>query len=381
MRILIIGGGMAGWTLAGLLRARGRNVTLVERVEQYGSAGFGIGLYPFSANTLRETGVYERYSYSALRLAGYVMRDSRDALLQQMSFSDVLGRIHGFMGVMRRSELLDILREGGAGSEVRMGTTVVELHQHADHVDVRFSDGNRAEFDVVLACDGMHSATRSMVTGDPRAGLSDWGFTAFTWWCPRIQDVGDDVVEYWGSAGLFAMYPLRDQLSAIAAMPTPENLGQMDQGAMVAAIREHFDAYPEAVRAALAHTGDGYVYPWPMVDHKADRWIHGRVALVGDAAIGFLPTAGVGASNAIKSAAVLADELGRADAATVPLALDLWQQRVRARVEANQAGSRALARAMFVKGHTLARVRDLALRHYPVEKVAKDVLRNNIEAW
>lgn len=58
MRILIIGGGMAGWTLAGLLRARGLRVTLIERVERYSHAGFGIGLYPFSANTLRETGVY-----------------------------------------------------------------------------------------------------------------------------------------------------------------------------------------------------------------------------------------------------------------------------------------------------------------------------------
>jgi len=132
---------------------------------------------------------------------------------------------------------------------------------------------------------------------------------------------------------------------------------------------------------ALEHACDDTVFPWAMVDHKAKEWIQGRVALVGDAATGFLPTAGVGASNAIKSAAVLADELGRADAATIPLALRLWEQRTRDRVEANQAASRTLAKMMFVKGHTVAKVRDTMLKHYPVEKVAKDVLHSNTHAW
>ena len=164
-------------------------------------------------------------------------------------------------------------------------------------------------------------------------------------------------------------------------MPTPTGLDSMNQDEIVATIRDRFADYPEPVRAALEHASDDTVYPWPMVDQKAEAWIHGRVALVGDAATGFLPTAGVGASNAIKSAAVLADELGRADVTTIPLALDLWAKRVRARVEANQAASRTLAKMMFVKGHTVAKVRDVMLKHYPVEKVAKDVLHSNTEPW
>jgi len=50
-------------------------------------------------------------------------------------------------------------------------------------------------------------------------------------------------------------------------------------------------------------------------------------------------------------------------------------------VEANQDNSRTLARMMFVRGHTMAKVRDTLLRHYPVEKVAADVLSSNVEAW
>jgi hypothetical protein len=42
------------------------------------------------------------------------------------------------------------------------------------------------------------------------------------------------------------------------------------------------------------------------------------------AATGFLPAAGVGASNTMRAAAGLADELSRADAVTVSLALELY---------------------------------------------------------
>jgi len=381
MRVLIVGGGMAGWTLAGHLVRSGVTPTVVERVPEYSRVGFCIGLYPFSASTLRPTGVYSRYAAVSLPVTDYTMCDGHGTVMQQMSFTEVLGRIQGFMGMLQRADLLDILREGGEGVDVRMGTTVRAIDQDADDVRVDFSDGTSGTYDVVLACDGIHSSIRTMLLGSADKGLTDWGFTAFTWWTPRQEAIGDGVVEYWGAGGLFGLYPLEDRVNAIAGMPTPAGLDQMTQEQIVSTVREHFRDYPDPVQQALTHATDDTVFPWPMIDQKADEWIHGRVALVGDAATGFLPTAGVGASNAIKSAQVLADELGRADAATIPLALSLWEQRARDKVEANQAASRTLAKMMFVKGSTVAKARDLMLKHYPVEKVAKDVLRSNTEPW
>lgn len=381
MRVLIIGGGMAGWTLAGHLLRAGITPTLIERVPEYSRVGFCIGLYPFSASTLRPTGVYDQYAERSLPVTDYTMCDGHGDVMQQMSFTEVLGRIQGFMGMLQRADLLDALRDGGDGATVAMGMTVTGLQQEDEVVYVTFSDGSTGEYDVVLACDGIHSATRALLIGSPEVGLTDWGFTAFTWWTPRQDAVADGVIEYWGAGGLFGLYPLADRINAIAGMPTPAGLESMTQEQRVSAVRGHFRDYPEPVQEALAHASDDTVFPWAMVDQKADQWIHGRVALVGDAATGFLPTAGVGASNAIKSAQVLADELGRADASTVPLALSLWEQRARGKVEANQAASRTLAKMMFVKGSTVAKARDLMLKHYPVDKVAKDVVKSNTEAW
>ncbi len=386
MRVLIIGGGMAGWTLAGELVRRGITPVLVERVPEYTRAGFWIGLYPFSANTLRETGVYDGYVNGSIAMDTYAMYDTGGRLLQEMSFAEVLGRINGQMRALERPDLLNLLVDGGAGTDVRMGTTAKVVDPEGDTVGVQIGDGPVEHFDLVVAADGIHSATRSALIGDPDAGVRDWGYTAFTWWVPNTGGLENSIHEYWGPGGLFGMYPVANRVNAIAGMPTPDGLDVMDASDIIDTVTRHFADYPTVVTDAVRRIGgDGdthnRVYPWPMVDQRAEQWIHGRVALLGDAACGFLPTAGVGASNAMKSAAVLADELGRADARTIPQALSLWQQRVRKRVEANQDNSRTLARMMFVRGHTVAKVRDTLLRHYPVEKVAADVLSSNVKAW
>ncbi len=100
----------------------------------------------------------------------------------------------------------------------------------------------------------------------------------------------------------------------------------------------------------------------------------GRIALCGDAAVGFLPTAGVGASNAMRAAAALADELSRAATTTVPLALELYEKRCRSVIERNQTDSRRLARMMFVHRRPLAWARDELARRYPAKRVIGQII-------
>jgi glycosyltransferase involved in cell wall biosynthesis len=64
---------------------------------------------------------------------------------------------------------------------------------------------------------------------------------------------------------------------------------------------------------------------WKLADQRAESWVKDRVVLLGDAAAAFLPTAGIGASMAMESAAVLADELSRADVAHLDHALAFYE--------------------------------------------------------
>ena len=119
-----------------------------------------------------------------------------------------------------------------------------------------------------------------------------------------------------------------------------------------------------------------HAFRWPMRDVRSRTWVRGRVALCGDAAAGFLPTAGVGASNAMRAAAALADELWRADAATIPLAFELYEKRCRKTIEANQNDSRNLARVMFVRQPVLAWARDQIARRYPAERMLGQIIKS-----
>ena len=377
MRILIVGGGMAGWTLAGHLRRRGITPVLVEKVSEYRRVGFFIGLYPFSANTLRETGCYDRYREEALAVERYVMLDGHGHRLQEISIADLFGAVHSAMGGVHRATLLDLLRDAAAGTDLRMGTTVTALDQQGATVGVTLSNGEELEVDLVVGTDGIHSATRALVGED--TAVRDWGYTAFTWWAPPHPEIGPTLVEQWGPARFFGVYPLRGEVNMVAALPTPDGLDPHNQEAMRATVLDAFPAPMGHMAHGLRVLADGAeVGAWPMADQRVREWVHGRVALCGDAAAAFLPTAGVGASNAIKAAQVLADELGRADAASIPDALSLWCQRVREKVEANHEDSRKLAKLIFVRSRGVAEVRDLVLRHYPVERVAKDILSSSV---
>ncbi len=87
-----------------------------------------------------------------------------------------------------------------------------------------------------------------------------------------------------------------------------------------------------------------------------------------------MPTAGIGASCAMRAAAGLADEMSRADVGSVRLAFEPYQKRCRSVVERNQADSRALARVMLVRRPLLARARDQLARRYPAERMFRQII-------
>lgn len=109
-----------------------------------------------------------------------------------------------------------------------------------------------------------------------------------------------------------------------------------------------------------------------LADLRAPRWHDGRTVLIGDAAATVLPVAGVGASLAMESAAVLADELSRTDARHLPNALRLYEQRRRKKTERLQNASRQMIRMPMVRTPALAAGRDALLRRLPEKMVAGD---------
>jgi 2-polyprenyl-6-methoxyphenol hydroxylase-like FAD-dependent oxidoreductase len=359
LRVLIVGGGVAGLTLAALLEQRGFTPVLVEKVRAYADAGFVIGLWPAGSRILKGLGLFSKFCDAGVECSRYIVSNEQGDTLHSFSF-ETLTRRYGPLVDLGRLQLIEVLRSAVDERRIRFGATVCEIAETPEGVAAVFEDGRAELFDVVVGCDGIHSAVRQLVFGDLPLEYS--GVAGWCCWLPPDFVPPPEVVEYWGAGKFVGMYPARRRFCAVLACQAPPD-------------------EPDPIESRLDRTrstfaGFGGIVPWVLSalpaaeemlrldfsDVRIEQWTRGRVVLIGDAAHAILPTAGMGASLAMESAAVLAEELCRTDSKFLIPALERFVDRRRARVDRIQSQSRRLAKVMFAGSGLVARLRDHAVR-------------------
>ncbi|HZD66931.1 MAG TPA: NAD(P)/FAD-dependent oxidoreductase [Acidimicrobiales bacterium] len=366
MRVLIVGGGIAGLTLAAKLAQQGRRPVVVERRERYGTRGYALGLHPFGSCVLHGLGVYQAWAAGATEIRRYELADERGEVLSAVDL-DELGCTVGPSYDTTHDDLVRALRGACEDVEVRMGTTVRHLDQREEAVAALFSDGTGGEFDLVCGCDGTGSEIRRRVFGDQPT--FDTGWVAWTWGGPPWPSP-TLVREHWLPGAFFGAYPVGGGSTFVTAVPIDEAdpAAGLSEAQIMDRLARALDALatrdPSLSTALAAPAG---LASWALEDVQVPDLHRGRVVLCGDAGLAFLPTAGLGAATALRSAAALGDELSRADARLVPLAAARYARRVGPVVSRAQVSSHRLARAMFRERRGTARARDEVRRHLPTK--------------
>ena len=394
LRVLVVGAGIAGLTAAQLLRGAGLHPVLIDRNADQAHPGYMLALMPMVDPALDELDVWAGYRQRSIEFSHFRVRAHTGRALRTDSMTEALGRFGEYRGI-ERGELIEVLSQ--AGAPVTMATTVSDLRELPDAVEVSFRQGEQtstALFDVVVVADGIGSRTRALLPGGRDTSSTDTGWGGWVVWAPE-DDEGQVGEELWGAGLFLGIYPVLGRNGAFVGGPmTATTAGP---GEFVARVRRRLttlDARVERVLDALLADPDPYF--WPLKDVRASRWTTTRTVLLGDAAAGFLPTAGVGAGMAIESAWVLARMLlstlttaqpGRAgEVASLGLteqervgptdlaaALTAYETAQRPRVETAQDTSRSLARLMFSESRLLATFRDVALRMITVERAIRPI--------
>lgn len=360
LRVLVIGAGIAGVTLARLLRGRGLHPVLVERAGPDAPSGYMLALMPLVDAALAELGLTEAYRAASVPMDRYRIRSRHGSVVREYTMGALLDTYGDYRGISR-GDLMAVLGDGVA---VSYGATVTALDQRAGAVTAVFAgaDVAEAEFDAVIAADGLHSATRGLVLEPEQVSGYETGWGGWVVWtdADADPDLGE---ELWGTGWFVGTYPVKDRLGVIVCGPA--EAADAGLAALVAQIRAQVSEVGERLDRVLKDAVDGREsYYWPLYDKRSAAWTSGRIALVGDAAAGFLPTAGIGAGMAIESAWVLAHHL--AGAGQVLPALRAYERAQRPRVEAAQRNSRQLAPMMFNRSPVAAAVRDAAARFVPL---------------
>lgn len=377
MKILIVGAGMAGLTLAALLQQRGETPVVIEKAKQFGEAGYMIGLYPLGSDVFHGLGCHEQYVRETEALTDYYAFKENGKLIKHLPLNSI-SEGYGAYQCMPRSYLVQLLSEQCATDTIRFGLSIEKLTQDRDGVQVTFTDGHQDVFDVVVGADGFHSRVRDLILAPGERSHYDSGWGGWVWWSDKNPMPAHAVQEYWGVHTFLGAYPVKERVGVIAAVPYANPQAALKGQARREYIHKQFSKVaqvcPDLLDAFPAD--DAPMFFWPLTDVRSKQWVKGRVVLVGDAGDAFLPTAGVGASMAMASAAVLNDVLARTDRQFVERALQLFVKRRQKRVVDAHEDSRKLARMMFVKSPFKAWIRDYVMQKSSLRSLLNSIAKN-----
>ena len=327
-KVLVVGGGIAGLTLAVALRRRGIGVDIAELQPEWNVLGVGISLTPPTLRALKTIGVLDQCVAAGFGWDRIVFADAAGQPFSSLNMPRLAGPDYPATVAIARSALHDVLIRSAEelGASIALGATVSSLNQKADAVEVEFSNGKRASYDFVVGCDGIRSSVRSLAFSD----VPDANFTGLAVWratMPRHKDV-DCMQMFYGPNTKAGVNPhSHDEMFLFLVQPIRDGQ-RLPPDRMHVLLREQLrDFSGEVVSYARECITDPLQVDYrPMNSFLLPPpWHRGRVVVIGDAAHTTTPHLATGAGIAIEDAVVLAELL--ATELSAPELLDRFTSR------------------------------------------------------
>lgn len=232
--------------------------------------------------------------------------------------------------IIESTLLIDRLRAHihARGIDCLCPAQVVSLECDDDQARIRLDDGQRFAARVIVAADGRTSALRSMA--QIAVSTRPYGHQAIM---ALIQTQRPHEATAWQrflTTGPFAVLPWSQGQSAIVwTVPDANAHWLMEQDE---AVFNHFQTNAFGARLGAMHL-KSQRYCFPLVRQLAQRYLHGRVALVGDAAHVVHPLAGQGVNLGLRDVERLYASVVRAHSRGVdwstPYQLQRWERQRR----------------------------------------------------
>jgi salicylate hydroxylase/6-hydroxynicotinate 3-monooxygenase len=312
LRIAVIGAGMGGLAAAAALLKQGMAVTVYEQARQFARIGAGIQIGCNAMHVLRGLGLEQ-----VLRAQSFYPRSWNNRhwqtgeVLFDMLFGASAEAKYGAPYLLaHRGDLHAALASAVPAALVRLDHRLTGVEEAADGVRLCFANGATARADAVVAADGVNSVVRRQLFGDDEPRFT--GRIAYrTTYPARLLDGFDmgDCTKWWGEDRHIVMYPVksdRSEVYFVTSQPEPtQGRESWSETGDVAVLRAAFAGFHADVQRVLAACPA--VHRRVLVDRDPlERWVEGRVALLGDACHPMTPYMAQGAAMAIEDAAVLA---------------------------------------------------------------------------
>ncbi|MEA5138521.1 FAD-dependent monooxygenase [Arcicella rigui] len=308
-KILVVGAGIGGQSVAIGLKKAGFEVDVIELHKEFNVYGVGIIQQANALRALDSIGVADE----AMRRGspyGKVKLCLPHGVQIGEAGTPPIGKFPSHNGISRKI-LHDVLFEEAqkVGLKYRMGVTVESIDNQPNVAHVTFTDGTKDSYDVVIAADGVNSKVRKLIFGDFKlsyVGLSVWRY-AFK--RPANLDTG---YIFFNKKHKMGVIPMTADTCYIFLNSAEGDNPLIPENQLVEKLKTYMSAYPvPLVQELIPQVIDAKLVNYRVLEtlKMPAPWYKNSVVVLGDAAHTTIPQLGSGAALAIEDAVVLVEEL------------------------------------------------------------------------
>jgi FAD-dependent urate hydroxylase len=307
LRILVVGAGVGGISVARGLIRDGHDVTVFERRPDVQAGGGAVTIWSNGATVLAQLGVDMRGAGQLLSTLRVMTSTGRP--LATIDLTAIVDRLGAPVRMVPRHVLLERLLQGFPTDRIRCNSRAVGVVSTHDGVRVELEDGSSAHGDLLIGADGLHSIVREVV-GAQQAEPTGW----CSWQgLVTVADLADEhiAVNIIGKHGNLGLWPAGgSELQWWFDLPWSPDFVRPERP--IAMIRSNFAGWSEGVDRVLATlTEDDLARsPYPHFRHSSPHAPgHGALTLLGDASHTMPPFLAQGTNQALLDTMVLCKAL------------------------------------------------------------------------
>jgi len=292
-------------------RRAGFDCTVFEQAPSFARIGGAVGIKGNGLAVLAAIGVLDDFRPQIEILTRATVESPPGRVISSADFRE-LSIPHAGFGVALRYDLQETLLGAArnAGAKILFDKRCVRAEQRDGRVILSFADGDAASCEVVLACDGIHSAVRDGLGIPSRKRVVNEAYLRLV--APIRHPDPNRIGEVWAADGRRAgSFPLpNDRTYVFCSVP----IGQW-QHILAHSLDEWVDSWhdfgpPTATLMDSIRDWPSAVYD-ELTDLRVERWHQNGTFLLGDAAHAMTPNLGQGANSAMVDALVLINLLAR----------------------------------------------------------------------